>query len=64
MELQLDPLFQTITLVVLVLILVADLLIILKRPHIPAAKESTLWVVFYVTLGLIFAGGLWIVAGG
>ena len=64
MELQLDPLFQTITLVVLVLILVADLLIILKRPHIPAAKESTLWVVFYVTLALIFAGVLWIVAGG
>ncbi|MDF2666291.1 MAG: rane protein TerC [Microbacterium sp.] len=64
MELQIDPLFQTITLIVLVLILVADLLIILKRPHIPAAKESTLWVVFYVTLALIFAGVLWIVAGG
>ncbi|KQT72714.1 TerC family protein [Microbacterium sp. Leaf436] len=64
MELQLDPVFQTVTLVVLVLILVADLLIILKRPHIPAAKESTLWVVFYVTLALIFAGVLWIVAGG
>ncbi|WZH36135.1 MAG: TerC family protein [Microbacterium enclense] len=64
MELQIDPLFQTITLIVLVLILIADLLIILKRPHIPAAKESTLWVVFYVTLALIFAGVLWIVAGG
>ncbi|WP_150957822.1 TerC family protein [Microbacterium testaceum] len=64
MELQLDPLFQTITLVVLVLILVADLLIILKRPHIPAPKESTLWVVFYVTLALLFAGVLWIVGGG
>jgi len=64
MELQIDPLFQTITLVVLVVILIADLLIILKRPHIPAAKESTLWVVFYVTLALIFAGILWAVAGG
>ncbi len=64
MELQLDPLFQTITLVVLVLILVADLLIILKRPHITAPKESTLWVVFYVILALLFAGVLWIVAGG
>ncbi len=39
MELQLDPLFQTITLVVLVLILVADLLIILKRPHIPRRRS-------------------------
>lgn len=64
MELQLDPVFQTVTLVVLVLILVADLLIILKRPHIPSARESTLWVVFYVTLALLFAGVLWIVAGG
>ncbi|MDQ1121913.1 TerC family protein [Microbacterium trichothecenolyticum] len=64
MELQIDPLFQTITLIALVVILIADLLIILKRPHIPAAKESTLWVVFYVTLALIFAGILWAVAGG
>lgn len=64
MELQLDPVFQTVSLVVLVLILAADLLIILKRPHIPSAKESTLWVVFYVTLALIFAGVLWIAAGG
>jgi tellurite resistance protein TerC len=64
MELQLDPVFQTVTLVVLVLILAADLLLILKRPHIPSPKESTLWVVFYVTLALIFAGVLWAAAGG
>jgi len=60
----LDPWFQTITLAALVLLLVADLLIIVKRPHIPAPRESTLWVVFYVTLALVFAGVLWIVAGG
>ncbi|MGW9112430.1 TerC family protein [Microbacterium sp. NPDC055683] len=51
--------FQVGSLVILTLILVADLLIILKRPHIPSTRESTLWVVFYVALALVFAGILW-----
>ncbi|GAA3023519.1 TerC family protein [Microbacterium dextranolyticum] len=55
--------FEVGSLVVLVLILVGDLLLILKRPHIPSTKESTLWVVFYVTLALVFAGLLWMFAG-
>lgn len=54
--------FQIVALVVLVLVLVADLLIIVKRPHIPSPKESTLWVLFYVGLALAFAGILWAVA--
>ncbi|QLD10325.1 TerC family protein [Microbacterium oleivorans] len=54
--------FQIVALVVLVLVLVADLLIIVKRPHIPSPKESTLWVLFYVGLALVFAGILWAVA--
>ena len=54
--------FQIVALVVLVLVLVADLLIIVKRPHIPSPKESTLWVLFYVALALVFAGILWAVA--
>lgn len=53
--------FEVGSLVVLVLILVADLLIILKRPHIPSTRESTLWVVFYISLALVFAGVLWLV---
>jgi tellurite resistance protein TerC len=56
--------FEIGSLIVLVLILVADLLLIAKRPHIPSPKESTLWVVFYVALALIFAGMLWLFAGG
>jgi len=47
--------FEITAMIVLVLILAADLLIILKRPHIPSMKEATLWVVFYVCLALIFA---------
>ena len=48
--------FEIGSLVVLTLILIADLLIIVKRPHIPSTKESALWVAFYVTLALAFAG--------
>jgi tellurite resistance protein TerC len=53
--------FEITSLVVLTVILVADLLLILKRPHIPSTKESSLWVVFYVTLALIFAAVLFVV---
>lgn len=53
--------FEVTALIVLTVILLADLLLILKRPHIPSTRESTLWVVFYVTLALIFAGVLLLV---
>ena len=55
MELALPLWFEVGSLVVLTLILVADLLLVLKRPHVPSMREATLWVVFYVTLALIFA---------
>jgi tellurite resistance protein TerC len=64
MDLELPLWFEIGALVALTLILLADLLIILKRPHIPSTRESTLWVVFYVTLALVFAGLMWIFAGG
>ena len=48
--------FEIGAMVVLTLILVADVLIIFKRPHIPSAKESTAWVIFYTLLALAFGG--------
>ena len=63
MDLVLPLWFEIGSLVILTLILLGDLLLILKRPHIPSTRESTLWVVFYVTLALIFAGIMWIIAG-
>jgi tellurite resistance protein TerC len=54
-ELALPLWFEIGSLVVLSLILVGDLLIVFKRPHVPSALESTLWVSFYVALALIFA---------
>ncbi len=56
MELALPVWFEVGSLVVLTLILVADLLLVLKRPHVPSFREATAWVVFYVVLALIFAG--------
>lgn len=56
--------FEIGALVVLVLILIGDLMLAKLRPHIPSTKESTLWVVFYVALALIFAGLLYLFAGG
>ncbi|GAA3924974.1 TerC/Alx family metal homeostasis membrane protein [Microbacterium soli] len=55
--------FEIVSLVVLTGILLGDLLLILKRPHVPSTKESALWVVFYVSLALLFAGVLFFVAG-
>ena len=53
--------FEITSLVVLTVILIADLLLILKRPHIPSTRESSLWVAFYVTLALIFAAVLFFI---
>jgi tellurite resistance protein TerC len=53
--LELPVWFEVGSLVVLTLILIADLLLVIKRPHVPSFRESTLWVVFYVALALIFA---------
>ena len=53
--------FEIGSMVILVVILIADLLLILKRPHIPSTKESALWVGFYITLALIFALALWMI---
>lgn len=51
--------FEVISMVVLTIILLLDVLLIFKRPHIPSNKESTLWVIFYAVLALIFCGLLW-----
>jgi len=48
--------FEIGSMVILTLILIADVLIIFKRPHIPSAKESTAWVVFYALLAFAFGG--------
>ena len=51
----LNPVFEIVTLVVLVLILIADLVLAYRRPHVPSTRESALWVGLYVGLALVFA---------
>ena len=48
--------FEIGSLVVLSLILIADLLLVVRRPHVPSPRESALWVGFYVALPLVVAG--------
>lgn len=55
--------FQITSLVVLSLVLIADLLLIIWRPHVPSSKESGLWVAFYVALALGFAGVMFGISG-
>jgi tellurite resistance protein TerC len=52
-----------VSLVGLLVVLLADLLIIGRRPHEPTTRESTLWVVFYITLAVIFGVGVFAFAG-
>ncbi len=55
--------FETATFVVLGGLLLADLVLVARRPHVPSMRECTLWVTFYVSLALAFAVLLWIVSG-
>jgi tellurite resistance protein TerC len=60
---QLPAWFEIGSLVVLGIILLVDLLLVLKRPHEPSMKEAGLWVAFYVSLALVFAGAMFAFAG-
>nr|WP_244615699.1 TerC family protein [Stackebrandtia albiflava] len=45
-------------------LLAVDLIIVGRRPHEPSTKESSLWVVFYVSLAVLFGAGVWLTSGG
>ncbi|MEV4668590.1 TerC family protein [Microbacterium sp. LWO12-1.2] len=61
---ELPPLFEIGSMVALVAILIIDLLIVVRRPHVPSMKEATLWVSLYVGLALVFALLMLNFAGG
>jgi tellurite resistance protein TerC len=56
--------FEVGTFVVLGALLVADLVIVTRRPREPSIREASLWVSFYVTLALIFGAVMVVVASG
>lgn len=47
--------FEIVSLSVIVVILIGDIVLAYRRPHVPSTRESTAWVVFYVVLALLFA---------
>lgn len=60
---QLPMWFQSATFVVLGLMLLFDLAIVARRPHVPTMRECTAWVAFYVSLALLFALVLLLLVG-
>lgn len=54
--------FEIIALCVMVAIIVFDLLMVVRRPHVPSFKECVGWVSLYVSLALIFGLVLFLVA--
>ncbi len=48
--------FELTSLIVLVAILIADLLIVAWRPHVPSMREAALWVSGYAALAVVFGG--------
>jgi tellurite resistance protein TerC len=55
--------FEISTFAGLAVLLVADLLIVARRPHVPSVRESTLWVTFYVGLALVFGVVMLLITG-
>jgi len=58
-----SPQVWTLTLAVLVVVLVADLVVVSRRPHRPTTREATLWVLLYIALAIGFGLGVWMVWG-
>ncbi|MGP9536525.1 TerC family protein [Brachybacterium sp. AOP43-C2-M15] len=55
--------FEITALAVLCAILLADLMLVIKRPHLPSLRECAAWIGFYVGLALVFAVVLYLVGG-
>jgi len=53
-----------VTLVVTLAVLSMDFIIVARNPREPSMREATLWVIFYVSLAVLFGVGLSVAAGG
>lgn len=52
-----------VTIVTLLAILLIDLVVIGRRPHIPSLRECTAWVICYLAMACAFGIGLYFVVG-
>lgn len=55
--------FEWAALSALAVLLLVDLLVVGRRPHVPSMRESALWVGFYVALALVFGAIVGAVGG-
>jgi tellurite resistance protein TerC len=56
--------FEVATFAGLAVLLLVDLLVVSRRPHVPSVRESTLWVSFYVGLAVLFGVAMMLITGG
>ncbi|GAA5137739.1 TerC family protein [Pseudonocardia adelaidensis] len=45
-------------------VILADLLLAVRKPHEVTIREATRWVIFYIALAVLFGLGVWYFAGG
>ncbi|WP_349771079.1 TerC family protein [Isoptericola haloaureus] len=55
--------FEAASLALMVAVLVTDLVVVGRRPHVPSMRESATWVAFYVGLALLYGLVVWAVGG-
>jgi len=53
-----------VTIVVTMAVLSVDFILVARNPREPSMREATLWVIFYVSLAVLFGIGLTVMAGG
>jgi tellurite resistance protein TerC len=53
-----------VTLVATLAVLSMDFFLVARNPHEPSLREATLWVIFYVSLAVLFGIGLTLASGG
>ena len=58
-----DPLVWIVSLGLAGALLVVDVAIVGRRPHVPSTAECVRYLVFYVGLALLFGIGVWATAG-
>lgn len=61
---QVTSLTWELTLGVLIAFLVADVLVVARKPHTPSMRECTAYLVFYVSLAVLFGLFVWRTWGG
>jgi len=59
-----DPLVWLLTLGVAAAVLVVDVAVVGRRPHVPSTAECLRYLAFYVGLAIAFGIGVWVAWGG